>query len=79
MHKETNRFKTYTQLEKTYRKILVRRWPRQHGRPRIFSPLTKGRFTSRAFLINGVVLSGAEPKETFAWMTDQELSQKQPR
>src|SRR5437870_1593027 len=25
MHKETNRFKTYTQLEKTYRKILVRR------------------------------------------------------
>jgi len=34
MHKETNRFKTYTQLEKTYRKILVRRWPRQHGQPR---------------------------------------------
>ena len=31
MHKETNRFKTYTQLEKTYRKILVRRLPRQHG------------------------------------------------
>jgi len=34
MHKETNRFKTYTQLEKTYRKILVRRLPAQHGRPR---------------------------------------------
>ena len=34
MHKETNRFKTYTQLEKTYRKTLVRRWPRQHGQPR---------------------------------------------
>ena len=31
MHKETNRFKTYTQLEKTYRKILV---PRQHGQSR---------------------------------------------
>ena len=23
MHNETNRFKTYTQLEKTYRKILL--------------------------------------------------------
>jgi len=34
MHKETSRFKTYTQLEKTYRKILVRRWPRQYGQPR---------------------------------------------
>ena len=34
MHKETNRFKTYTQLEKTYRKILVRRLPAQYGRPR---------------------------------------------
>ena len=34
MHKLTNRFKTYTQLEKTYRKILVRRLPAQHGRPR---------------------------------------------
>ena len=33
MHKLTNRFKTYTQLEKTYRKILVR-WPRQHGQSR---------------------------------------------
>ena len=32
MHKLTSRFKTYTQLEKTYRKILVCRWPRQHGR-----------------------------------------------
>ena len=34
MHKLTHRFKTYTQLEKTYRKILVRRLPAQHGRPR---------------------------------------------
>ena len=34
MHKLINRFKTYTQLEKTYRKILVRRLPAQHGRPR---------------------------------------------
>ena len=34
MHKLTSRFKTYTQLEKTYRKILVRRLPAQHGQPR---------------------------------------------
>ena len=47
MHKETNRFKTYTQLEKTYRKILVR-WPRgsmdsrepNSGGPRLL-PLTR--------------------------------------
>jgi len=29
-----------------------------------------------AFFINGVVLSGAEPKETFARIIDQELVQK---
>ena len=34
MHTETNRFKTYTQLEKTYHKILARRSPAQCGQPR---------------------------------------------